>query len=45
MNTIWIVLPVLLGPRLQPGIELVGAASRRVAKHPKALFVGLAGQL
>lgn len=45
MNTIWIVLPVLLVLMFQLGIELDGAAFRRVAKHPKALFVGLAGQL
>ena len=45
MNTIWIVLPVLLVLMFQLGIELDGAAFRRVAKLPKALFVGLAGQL
>ena len=45
MNTIWIVLPVLLVLMFQLGIELDGAAFRRVANHPKALFVGLAGQL
>lgn len=45
MNTTWIVLPVLLVLMFQLGIELDGAAFRRVAKHPKALFVGLAGQL
>ena len=45
MNTIWIVLPILIVLMFQLGIELEVASFKQVARHPKAVAVGLAGQL
>ncbi len=45
MNTIWIVLPILIVLMFQLGIELDVASFRQVARHPKAVAVGLVGQL
>lgn len=45
MNTIWIVLPILLILMFQLGIEIDLGAFRRIIRQPKALLVGLCGQL
>lgn len=45
MNTIWIVLPILIVLMFQLGIELDVASFKQVARHPKAVAVGLVGQL
>ena len=45
MNTIWIVLPILIVLMFQLGIELDVASFRQVVRHPKAVAVGLVGQL
>lgn len=45
MNTIWIVMPILLVLMFLLGTELSLDAFRNVARNPRAVLVGLTGQL
>lgn len=45
MNTIWIVMPILIVLMFLLGIELKRNAFNEVARNPRALFAGLAGQI
>ena len=45
MNTIWIVMPILLVLMFLLGTELTLDAFRNVARNPRAVLIGLAGQL
>ena len=45
MNTIWIVMPILIVLMFLLGIDLNREAFANVAKQPKAVLLGLAGQI
>lgn len=45
MNTIWIVMPILIVLMFLLGIDLDKKAFAGVAKNPKAVIVGMAGQI
>lgn len=45
MNTIWIVMPILLVLMFLLGTELSKEAFVNVARHPKAVVLGMTGQL
>lgn len=45
MNTIWIVIPILLVLMFLLGTELNKEAFVNVARHPKAVILGMTGQL
>ena len=45
MNTIWIVMPILIVLMFLLGIELKRKAFDDVAKNPRAVIAGLAGQI
>ena len=45
MNTIWIVMPILIVLMFLLGIDLNREAFTNVAKQPKAVLLGLAGQI
>ena len=45
MNTIWIVMPILIVLMFLLGIDLEKKAFTNVAKQPKAVLLGLAGQI
>ena len=45
MNTIWIVMPILIVLMFLLGIDLKREAFTNVAKQPKAVLLGLAGQI
>ena len=45
MNTIWIVMPILIVLMFLLGIDLNGKAFANVAKQPKAVMLGMVGQI
>ena len=45
MNTVWIVMPILLVLMFLLGTELDGKAFEDVAKNPRAVLTGTAGQI
>ena len=45
MNTIWIVMPILIVLMFLLGIDLEKKAFTNIAKQPKAVLLGLAGQI
>jgi BASS family bile acid:Na+ symporter len=45
MNTIWIVMPILLVLMFLLGTGLSMDAFSNVARHPRAVLVGLTGQI
>lgn len=45
MNTVWIVMPILLLLMFLLGTELKYNAFANVARNPRALIVGIVGQI
>ena len=45
MNTIWIVMPILIVLMFLLGIDLNKKSFTEIARNPKAVLVGLFGQL
>ena len=45
MNTIWIVMPILILLMFLLGMDLNKKAFTDVLLHPKAVFLGMVGQL
>ena len=45
MNTIWIVMPILIVLMFLLGIDLEKKAFTNVAKQPKAVLLGMVGQI
>ena len=45
MNTIWIVMPILIVLMFLLGTELNGEAFKNVLRNPKAVILGMAGQI
>ena len=45
MNTIWIVMPILIVLMFLLGIDLNGRAFTNVVKRPKAVLLGMVGQI
>ena len=45
MNTIWIVMPILIVLMFLLGIDLNKKAFTNVARNPKAILLGMVGQI
>mgnify|MGYP003317501871 CR=1 FL=1 len=45
MNTIWIVMPVLIVLMFMLGLDLNLKAFQDIAKNPKAVLLGMIGQI
>ena len=45
MNTIWIVMPILIVLMFLLGIDISKKAFTDIARNPKAVLLGLIGQL
>ena len=45
MNTVWIVMPILIVLMFLLGIDLNRKAFANVAKQPKAVMLGMMGQI